>query len=191
LEKVVSEKPTAVKIHGIAAGIMPEQVPKEVFKIIAQSGRPIILHTDNFNGSLETPFNYLRRVNNAMGWISALSRNGVRGYISHGGYLCPKSFEIINASDQFLLGLGPVKLIEADKVNLLQFEDENYSDYLSKIFNKVNLDKVSFDIDFPCNVSDFSYTQEDLVSKDFVASHLNFTEQKKVFIENAERFFED
>jgi hypothetical protein len=188
---MLSKNPVAVKIHGVAAGVIPEQIPKSVLEIIAKSGRPIILHTDNINGSLENPFDYLRKSNSASRWIDVLSDHGVKGYISHGAYLCKDAFKKINDSDNFLLGLGPIKLIEADKSNLLQSIDISYEGYLHKIFDQVNINKIAFDIDFPCNVMDFNYTSEDLVSKDFVASKLGQTERKKVFLENAEKFFEN
>lgn len=191
LEKLIEEDIVAIKIHGIAAGIEPSQVPRSVLELISKSGIPVILHTDNTQEDTNVPFNYLRKENSAINWINLFLRQEIKGYISHGAYLCEEAIREINNSDQFLLGIGPVKLIEFDKSNLLQPTEINNRGYLSKIFDQVDINKISFDIDFPCNVMDFTYSEEDLVSKDYVASYLSFSEQEKVFRKNAERFFEN
>ncbi|MCX6749097.1 MAG: hypothetical protein NT076_05850, partial [Candidatus Pacearchaeota archaeon] len=61
LEEVVSKGPIAIKIHGIACGIIPEEVPSHILEIIGKSSIPIIVHTDNAPPSFKGPIDYLRR----------------------------------------------------------------------------------------------------------------------------------
>jgi hypothetical protein len=190
VEKILSQRPIAVKIHGIAAGITPKQVPEGLLRVIASSRIPVIVHTDNFSKKPKTSFDYLRRENRAIKWIDIFEKTGVRGYISHGAYLCPESFERINNTDQFLLGIGPVRLLQEDKEFFLQESPQDESTiYPRKIFEQVEIGKVAFDIDFPCNTYDVDFTMPEAISRELAIAELSESEKGKVLSKNSIDFF--
>lgn len=189
LDELLMQKPAALKIHGIAAGIVPEQISKSFLKTIAKSNIPVIVHTDNTCDSSNTLFNYFRKHNTAYNWCNIFINNDIKAYITHGAYLCEKTFEIINKSEQFILGLGPVKLMELEKQHFIKGTRKGFVNYLYNIFKEVDINKIALDLDFPWNIEERSTYKEESISKFLVAGKLDKNDRKKVFFENSEQFF--
>ncbi len=189
LEEILINNPVAIKIHGIAAGIIPTEISNNFLKTIAKYDVPVIVHTDNYNKSITNPLAYFRKNNNAYDWCNAFRKNNVKGYITHGAYLCEKTFELINESNQFLLGIGPVKLMNLEKEHFIKGTREDSDNYLQTIFDEVDMDKIALDLDFPWNVEDKMTAKEETISKFLVGEDLDEEDRKKVFLKNSELFF--
>ena len=148
LEYILNNHPKAIKIHGIAAGIFPSQVPDDFWIMLKDYNIPVIVHTD-FNSSDSTsPISILRNENNAYSWVKILEKNGIKGYITHGARLNKKSIEIINSSGLFVVGIGPDSLIALEPNRL-----EATGDYLKQLFEEVSINTLCFDLDYPWNVN--------------------------------------
>lgn len=182
LNEILSKKPPAIKLHGIAAAFSPYEISNEFWSILRKYNMPVIVHTDYDNTNNDTPLTMLRNLNTPLDWIKVLEEQHIRALLTHGVRLCEESCKQINESDNFIVGIGPDSLIASEKERLYQ-----NSDYLKKIFSMVDIHKLVFDIDYPWNVKE---GQLDFNAINRI-NHLGLCEYdlEKVLSQNAIEFF--
>lgn len=181
-------KPVAIKIHGLAAGLIPKELctNEEAIKKLKYLGLPIIVHTDYMRNKSNT-FN-IRGVNDAKEWCRLFNDNELQGYITHCARFEPEAIKLINESDNLVLGLGPTKLLSiAQDEMYLDFKSSK--DLLLKLKKYVKLSKILFDVDYNWNYSEPN--RNDIFDEKPVEDVIDvFKEDKgKVLSKNAERFF--
>jgi len=191
IEYLLSTNPVAIKIHGIAAGIYPNQVPKEFWNLIKRYDIPIIVHTDFDANTNNSAISILRNENSSLNWVKILDKKNIKGYITHGARLNIKSIDIINHSDLFVVGIGPDSLISLEPERL-----ENSDIYLKQLFKLISLDKLCFDLDYPWNVKKpISSLKNSKTDLDFDSIEriknlgLSRSELDKVLFFNASKFY--
>ena len=198
IEKLLMEKPKAVKIHGIASGLSPEETSIEFFKLIKQYDIPLIVHTDYDSNQIVNPssnawaLNYLRNVNTPSKWITFAIKMGIRIYLTHGVRLDHNSIHLVNTTDLFVVGIGPDSLISLEPDRLYYPS----SDYLKVLCDSVSIDKLCFDLDYPWNVNKpISKLTDAKIDLDFGAIErlkslgLTQNEMDKILWKNSAHFF--
>lgn len=135
-----------VKIHGVAAGVLPENINPEFFKLLSSYKASIIIHTD-FDVKNNSPISILRNSNSPYAWIKLLTKFGIKGYLTHGARLDETSLSLVNDNDLFLIGISPDLLLNEEKNRLLM-----NGDYLNKLLNITKIEKLAFDVDYPWNI---------------------------------------
>lgn len=185
LDKLLSDsKIIGIKIHGLACGITPKQMPPRFLRQVSRSRVPIIVHTDYI--PLEnTPFNYLRKNNKAIDWVNLFEDFGIRGYITHGAAICFDTLSKINESKNHVVAIGPDLWISKEPENLLQS-----GDYLSRLIEQCSPDKLVFDLDFPYNIDDLSSLNLDLEPINRLRNRgINSLDLEKILYSNSKNFF--
>ena len=198
IEQLFAEKPKAIKIHGIASGLHPENISTEFAKLVKKYDIPIIVHTDYDSAHVENShsnawtLNYLRNANTPFNWIKFASKMGIRLYLTHGVRLDSMSIQLVNSADLFVVGIGPDSLIQIEPSRLYN----PASDYLKELCNQVSIDKLCFDLDYPWNVNKtISKLTDQSMDLDFNGARrlqslgLNQNEIDKILWKNAARFF--
>ncbi|MBN2566697.1 hypothetical protein JXB02_01270 [Candidatus Woesearchaeota archaeon] len=182
---LLSENPVAVKLHGVAAGIGPDDIDDAYWRPFAQAGIPIIVHTDHWRGRQEdNPLSVLYGKNDALGWARTFMRNGVRAFITHGARLCERTIELINGSDLFLLGIAPDLLIGSETQRLAA-----RGDYLTQLMASADTAKLAFDLDYPWNIPTRMSYDFDWGSIGRIGNRLPEGALERVTETNARRFF--
>ena len=148
LIKLLEQKPIALKIHGIASGIIPEQISNEFWKIIQKYNVPIIVHTDFDDTGNTSPIFILRNGNTAIRWINVFEHFNIRAFLTHGVRLCKESIKRVNNSNLFVVGIGPDSLISIEPNRLMR-----NTNYLETLFENLSIDKLCLDLDYPWNVN--------------------------------------
>lgn len=146
LEEILDKFPKAIKIHGIAGGIVPKKISKDFWKRVYDSNVPLILHTDSgipANDTLE----YFCSRNKPLDWIKELKKYDVRAFLAHGARFCPKALQEVKNSSNFVLGIAPDLLLYPEKDRL-----SSPHKYLSNIIDIVGCEKVALDLDYPWNL---------------------------------------
>ncbi|MBR3898521.1 MAG: amidohydrolase family protein [Bacilli bacterium] len=187
LERIIDKyHPIAFKIHGYSSIISPREIKDDFWNIIKKYDIPLIIHTDcDINENDSSLDWYYRNENAPLIWIRILDKNRIKGYLTHGVRLCDKSFEIVNNNPNFVVGLGPDALLSSCK-------DRMYSEekYLETLFDKLEIDKICFDIDYPWNVSAYDSKTLDWNSIERIKKlKLSKEELEKVLSKNSQSFF--
>ena len=129
------------KINGIAAGINPQEIDPEFFKLLEKYKAKIIVHTDYSDKD------NLASQNSAMNWIKVLEKYHIKAYLTHAARLDPEAIHIINNDYRFIVGLGPDRCLENYWQNYKKSDD-----ILQTIFDSFEPNKVVFDLDYPWNI---------------------------------------
>ena len=166
------------KIHGIACGIIPNEISEEFFRIIEYLKIPLLIHSDYSDE--ENIFHY----NDANHWLDVLNKYDIKVYFAHAVRFIDRAVNIVNSDDRYIVGLGPDKVIN-DKDTPMANKN---GDYLSKCLSIFDINKVVFDIDYPWNTISCNNKNLDWDSPDRVKELLSETEQEKVFSKNVRRF---
>ncbi len=198
IEQLLLEKPKAIKVHGIAAGLSPKEIPNNFFKLVKKYDVPIIVHTDyDSNKIIDSTsrtwtLNYLRNANSPINWIKFAVQMGIRLYLTHGVRLDEDSIHFVNTTNLFVVGIGPDSLIQIEPDRLYN----STPDYLKMICSRVSIDKLCFDLDYPWNVNKpISKLTNKEVDLDFdgvsrlKALGLTQNEINNILWKNAARFF--
>ena len=155
LLELIALKPRAFKVHGISSGLDDfTKINKKLLTILSAHNIPLIIHTDYFgkpNLLLEKIYNQ----NSPLNWLELMELYGIRAMLTHGARLCKEAIEIINSSDNYIVGMAPDLLLKSEPSRLCQTDMGNYMEQIFLLFKH---DKIVFDVDFPWNVADrFSY----------------------------------
>lgn len=177
--------PVALKIHGIGAVIFPELISNDFCEVVRKYDIPLIIHTDIDRNQEDSPSKEIRNLNTPLSWLKFLEANNIRAYLAHGAKLCKESCEIINKSENFVVGLGPDRWLSYHP-NFLAVDKP----YLPTLFSAIDTSKICFDLDYPYNVQDeFSMVQDwDSLGR-LLALGLTEEDYEKVFCDNARKFF--
>lgn len=185
IDYILSKNPRAIKIHGVACGIKPEQIPQKILSQIARAELPVIIHTDYYSLPDENnPLKILYRTNTAIQWLKLFEKHKIKGFITHGARLDNTAFEIINRSDLFRLGMSPDLLLGRESDRLAKTDS-----YLDVLLDSLDLDKICFDIDYPWNIPkrEASGLEWGLLSR--IKPLMSDSEFNQVTYKNATNFF--
>jgi hypothetical protein len=188
LEKLISESKKMIlgfKIHGIATNSCPKDFNPELAKYLAKTGIPLIIHTDYYNRTLPSVIKdtndakiYLQKINNPKDWIVFCIKYSIKASLQHGARNDSEVYRIIKENrGQFNVGLGPKLDGQCERIV------EKTNNFLESVFERLGPDFCIFSSDYPHNETGEDMTRE-------IISLLSKEEQKKVFHENAEKFFE-
>lgn len=176
--------PRAVKIHGIASGIFPEQTRSELLELFSQRKIPVIIHTDFYTKDPREPIELLYKNNTASRWLSLFQENSVKAYITHGARLEKNAFDIINNSDLFVVGLSPDILITNEPKRL-----SRNLPYLETILDEIDINKICFDLDYSWNLINRENSKLDLTLPERLKDILSSKNLSSVLYDNANNFF--
>lgn len=198
IDQLLDTKPRAIKIHGIASGLSPENIPVDFANLVKEYDIPIIVHTDYDSAQVESPIsnawtlNYLRNANTPSNWIKFATKMGIRLYLTHGVRLDSDSIRLVNSTDLFVVGIGPDSLIRIEPSRLYN----STFDYLKELCDQVSINKLCFDLDYPWNVNKpISELTNQSIDLDFggvqrlQALGLSQNELDNILWKNAVRFF--
>ena len=177
-------QPVAFKIHGVACGIGPKDIPEKVIRILKKIDLPIIVHTD-YCENPKTPIEYIRFKNNPYDWALFFIINDIKGYLTHGCRNDLKTFELVNKNDNLVVGIGPELKISNQKN---RWVNKINKPYLEIIKSGLSIDKILFDIDYSWNIDcddNIDYKPVDRLSE-----HFNEEEKCKILSKNPKKFFE-
>jgi hypothetical protein len=154
LVKFLQEPSTiAIKIQGLATHTTPKSIPEWLIELSKRYDKPFIIHTDYLDTSISwinEEMSYLIRNNSSYMWARWAKEKGVRAYLAHGLRLDPLAADIVNSSDNLIVGLGPDILLEKEQERLV-IKNQNY---LETLFNLVDENKIAFSTDYRWNVFD-------------------------------------
>lgn len=185
VKSLLDLNPHAVKIHGIASGIFPEQTSPDLLKLLSQRKIPVIIHTDFYTEEPKKPIELLYKNNTASRWLSLFQEYDVKAYITHGARLEENALDIINNSDLFVVGLSPDILITSELKRL----SRNVS-FLETILTEVDINKVCFDLDYSWNLNNRESSELDLNLPNRLKKILSGKELSSVLYDNAKKFFD-
>ena len=198
--KELLENPYVIglKLNGLATHTDPSLVPQWLINLIKKYNKPLFVHTDYLkNGKIwrkNKKLSNLIRKNSAYSWVLWAKYNNIKTYLAHGIRLDPRAAEIVNNSENMIVGLGPDLLLEREDERL--YIDLYGKKYLDVLFQLLNEDKVVFSTDYAWNVKkrdlwenlDWEtisrirkYAKENNKTKEFL---------EKVFYKNAHNFLE-
>ena len=184
VNSLLNLNPRAVKIHGIASGIYPEQANPELLELFSQRNTPIIIHTDFYTENPREPIELLYKNNTASRWLSLLQEYNVKAFITHGARLEKNAFEMINNSDLFVMGLSPDRLITDEPKRL-----SRNLPYLETIIEEIEISKICFDLDYSWNLLNRGKSELDFSLPERLSSILSNRELSLVLHGNAKKFF--
>lgn len=166
------------KIHGIACGIIPNEIPEEFFRLIEYLKIPLLIHTDYSDKE------NLAYYNDAIHWYEVLKNYDIKVYFAHAVRLINDIVKKVNEDDRYIVGLGPDKFI-GDPYTPMAEKEINYLEHCFSIFD---MEKIVFDVDYPWNIMSSSDYNLDWNSINRIKLLLGIDEQKKVFSENIKKF---
>jgi|SRR3989344_1080897 len=185
------EEVVAFKIQGLSSYTTPKDVPDWLIELLKTSDKPLMIHTDYRVKKRGDGSDMIIRNNKASQWAKWAVQNNLRCYLAHGLCLDPEAMDIVNNSEQFMVGLGPDLMLNQEKNSLVV---QNV-DYLTYLFNKIKPENLCFNYDYRWNVSQRG--EWDILDWDApkrvikCAKKLGFTENflKNILYYNAIRFF--
>ena len=139
----------AFKIQGISSYTTLKDVPAWLIDLLKTSDIPLMIHTDYRVKKRGDGLDRIIRNNKASQWAKWAVQNNLRCYLAHGLCLDPEAIDIVNNSEQFIVGLGSDLMLSQEK-NSLAVQNV---DYLTYLFNKVKPEKICFNYDYRWNVS--------------------------------------
>ena len=176
--------PLALKIHGVACGIGPNDISKEIIKVLKEMSLPIIVHTD-YCMNPKMAIEYMRQRNNPYDWAMFFLKNDLEGYLTHGCRMDFRTFNLVNKYNNLVVGIGPDLKISYERnrwVNSI-----NDKEYLQILKNELEISKIMFDIDYSWNID---YNRNiDCRPIDRMSDYFDNDEKYKVLSKNPERFF--
>lgn len=166
------------KIHGVACGVIPQKIDINFFEILEYLGVPIIIHTD-FSREENILF-----YNSTLNWLECLKEYNIKCYFAHAARLSEKCIDIINTDDRYVVGIGPDKMLSIDG-----YTEQKNNNYLEYCFNRFDIDKLIFDIDYPWNTKDIENYEYDWDTINRIDKlDLSFDEKNKVLSKNIRKF---
>ena len=178
-------KPIALKVHGYSCIMSPQNISYDFWKLVQYYKIPLIIHTDCDTSSEKTLDSFYRNENSPFAWIQLLLQYNIRAYLTHGIRLCPDSCRIVNESNNFIVGLGPDKLLSTTKDRLYSNDS-----YLDTLFSMVDSDKICFDLDYPWNTQSYDNLEYDWNSLNRLkALGLTDSQLQNVLYKNISNFY--
>lgn len=176
-------KPVALKIHGVACGIGPNDIPRNIIKVLKKINLPIIVHTD-YCENPQTSIDYMRLKNNPYDWAMFFIKNDLKGYLTHGCRNDLNTLSLVNKHENLVIGIGPVLKISNETFRWVNKIDKPYLDIIK---DELSIDKIMFDIDYSWNID--SDKNIDFHPVDELSEYFNEEEKCKILSRNPKRFF--
>lgn len=182
--------PVALKFHGFSSGFFKDDVNPELVEVIKYYDVPIILHTSVYNYDdgygLDTKF--WRNKCSPDAWLTFLLENELKGILNHGACLDEKTINLVNKSDNIMIGIGPDLDISLDPYKVLTPKKEYLTlGYLNILKTLVNPEKLVFDLDFNWNTDNFGNIDYGSVNR--VINTWSYSDSEKILYENAKHFY--
>jgi hypothetical protein len=185
LESILKKHPKAVKIHGVAAGISPKEIPKYLLEMLSKYNIPLIIHTDFISGGKpKNGLEYICHMNKPTDWIEVLEKNNLKAFLAHGARLCPESISIVRNSQNLLIGISPDILL-ASEPNRLACSER----YLEHLISTAGPKKIALDLDYPWNIRSREDKKLEWGVIDRIKNLMSKEEFKQVTQTNASLFF--
>lgn len=184
----------AIKIQGLATYTTPKDIPEWLIELSKKNNKPFIIHTDYLDTDviwMNEEISHLIRNNSPYMWAKWAKENGVRAYLAHGLRLDPQAADVVNNSNNLIVGLGPDILLEKEQ-GRLAIKNQNY---LETLFHLVDENKIAFSTDYRWNVFDRGkWDYLDWKTHERIITYANKQGKKKsflfkIFYENAQKFF--
>ena len=166
------------KIHGIACGIIPSEIPEEFFRLIEFLKIPLLIHTDYSDKE------NLAYFNDANHWYEVLRKYDIKVYFAHAVRLIDDIVKKVNEDSRYVVGIGPDRFI-CDPYTPMAKKGVDYLEYCFSVFD---MNKIIFDVDYPWNIISSNDYSLDWNSSDRIKLLLGVNEQRKVFSENIKKF---
>ena len=189
-EKMLDDiNPPAVKIHNFGSGFSIDKINMDLVDIIRSKNIPLIIHTSvyNYDYGYGASTRYFRNECHPYLWAKFLVENNIRGVLNHGACLNKEAINLVNSSDNLMIGIGPDLDISRDffKVDI---EKDVYlsNNYLCLLKNISSANKLLFDIDFNWNLDGEKY---DVQQINRLIEIWNTDEIEKILCKNALQFF--
>lgn len=177
-------KPLAIKIHGVACGIGPNEISKEMINHLKKINLPIITHTDYCQNPTNT-LEEIRKLNSPYEWAKFFINNDIYGYLTHGARMDKKTFELVNKNDNLVIGIGPDLKISEERFRWVdQFNEKNY---LQALKENLEISKILFDLDYSWNTN--NNDEIDYLAIERINNIFNENDQKLILGKNAKNFF--
>lgn len=191
LEKMIKDlNPVALKFHGFSSGFFETDVNKELIEIIKKYDLPIIFHTSvyKYNDGYGYDTRYFRNKCSPINWYEFIIENNIRGVLNHGACLDYEVLSYINKSDNIMVGLGPDFDISNDPYKVsIDKEEFNKMGYLNILKEKLDPEKILFDIDYNWNLGLNNKLDNGSVSRIFET--WNYSDSEKILYSNAKKFY--
>ena len=192
LEKLYDDmNPIAFKIHGFSSGFSPKEIKPEIISFLKYINIPIIIHTSvyNYDYGYGAETKYWRNECHPYIWAKFIEDNGLKGVLNHGACLNRNAIDLVNDSENLMIGIGPDLDISNDyfKVDISK-EEYKKIDYLMYLKENTLSKKLLFDIDFNWNVSDNNEVDSQQVER--ISSIWDNEDLDNILYKNALDFFE-
>jgi len=184
----------AIKINGLATHTTPQNIPEWLIELSKEYDKPFIIHTDYLDSDanwVNKEISHLIRSNSPYMWAQWAKKKGVKACLAHGLRLDPLAADVVNSSNNLIVGLGPDKLLENEQERLV-IKNQNY---LETLFNLVDENKIIFSTDYRWNVFDRGKWDDlDWETHERIITYANKRGKSKgflskIFYENAQEFF--
>ncbi len=182
----------ALKFHGLATAMGPEDISQEVVGILQKTNRPIVVHTDYLNIKPVTPMQLTYKMNDSRLWVKWAKETKIKTLITHGARLSLEAIELARGCKNIKFGIAPGLLMGTEQDRLAKETD----DYESAVLKMVPPEQLLFDIDFGWNVKErgeWDHSEWEMVTRiETKAKDLGLTnnEIKSVFYNNSAEFFQ-
>lgn len=144
--------PLAIKIHGIASGVGPNDISDDLIQLLKSKDLPLIVHTDCDNGLGSISMQYIRNINTAFEWANFFIKNNLRGVLNHGASLDERVFNLVNKYSEYLkIAVGPDLVACKDDNRLFITCNSDSHVYYQILKDYVDYKNLLFDIDYNWN----------------------------------------
>jgi len=199
------KKPEVVglKVHGVATHCTAEDVSSQVCGLLHRYDKPIVAHTDDYDGKLSKE-SIVRRIqqiqkrNHPLHWLHLNEyKPRPKLFIAHCARGIPYILKLIKEQNKtefygrILVGLGPTSLLESEPSNL---HEQARGKLLKTTFEHGDLSFLAYSDDRPWNVRKRGDTKLEWTEAQQILAvmkelgYLDY-EQRAVFYRNARNFF--
>lgn len=192
VELIHSESIPAIKIHGIATFTGPEDVKPFVVQALKEENKPVVVHTDTYQGESPNALTQACLLNHPTKWAKWAIDNEVKVFITHGARLSSEAIHIINEHPNlFRVGISPDLLLMSESSHLEVETQTLIKDLLTLVKPEI----LAFDIDYGWNVKhrgDWGTRDWGMCERlEKAAQEVGLSEQqlKAIYFDNAEAFF--
>lgn len=185
----------ALKVHGAACAVAPNDIKPEVIDLLKSANKPIIVHTDYNVQEPQTNLQYIYRLNDPRKWVEWAKTTGIKTLITHAARLSQEAISAAKGCDNIVFGYGPDLLIMAEQDRLFKKTDNLMLDFFKLILPEQS-DQIIFDFDFGWNTKtgrdwekrDWSMPERSIEAVESLGYDRKIV--SKILYNNAARFFD-
>lgn len=189
-ELIKNTKPIAVKFHGFSGCFFKDDIKFDLIEILKYYDIPVILHTSvyNYNDGYGIGTKFWRNKCSPKDWIDFLIKNELRGVLNHGACLDYDVINMINKSNNIMIGLGPDLDISLDPYKVaISKEDYLKESYLELLKKMACSEKILFDLDYNWNLDgkgNLDYGSIERINKVW-----SYSDSERILFKNAKAFY--